>query len=117
MCIRDRDDLDRERIVCLELPFRMGVYSPDGAEIARADIVWQYRSDSPAMATSLTLAAEHAHLQQGSSLDLRIPVFNHCPINEEMGDFDVSRLVQSLGVWFEDVSDLRVMLHLSLIHI
>ena len=41
-------------------------------------------------------------------------MYKRQPINEEMGDFDVSRLVQSLGVWFEDVSDLRVMLHNAL---
>ncbi|HWQ15588.1 MAG TPA: DNA translocase FtsK [Roseiflexaceae bacterium] len=108
------DEPERERVVRLELPFRVSVSGPDGAEIARAELIWQYRSDSPAAATALTLAAEHERLAKSGGARLRVPVFNSCPHSEEAGDLDIRRPIHSLGVWFEQPRDLRELLMAAL---
>lgn len=109
------DEEERERLVRVELPFRVLVSAPDGSELARAELIWQYRSDSPAAATTLTLAAEQSLLQMvpaspDNTPSLRVPVFNRCLDNDAIGDLDISRPLGSLGVWFEQPNDLRAML-------
>lgn len=111
------DDQERERLVKVELPFRVAVRGQDDAELARAELIWQYRSDSPAAATALTLAAERAHMGQGDlgplfggEARLRVPIFNRCPRSEEVGDLDIRRPIHSLGAWFDAPGDLREIL-------
>lgn len=117
----DDDEQERERDARLELPFSVRLNEAAGNELARAEFVWQYRADSPAGATALTLAAERERLQQSGAdplvagdARLRVPVFNSCPNSEEIGDLDVHRPIQSLGAWFEQPSDLRALLHAAL---
>lgn len=113
------DDQEREQLARLELPFRVIVKGPDDAELARAELVWQYRSDSPSAATALTLAAELERLQQNdfgaqSGATLRVPIFNSCPRSEEIGDLDIRRPIHSLGAWFDEPSNLRDLLEAQL---
>jgi hypothetical protein len=114
----DEEEAERERMIRVEIPFRVVVARPDGAELARAELIWQYRSDSPATATAQTLAAERELLEDsdfgplfgGSTRALRVPVYNSCPRTDEIGDLDLRRPIQSLGTWFEKPSDLRTIL-------
>jgi hypothetical protein len=114
----DDEEAERERMIRVEIPFRVVVAGSDGAELARAELIWQYRSDSPATATAQTLAAEEALLANndfgprfgGSTMALRVPVYNSCPRTDEIGDLDLRRPIQSLGTWFEKPSDLRILL-------
>jgi hypothetical protein len=108
------EEAERERVIRVDIPFRVVVAAPGGAELARAELVWQYRSDSPAAATALTLAAEQALLERGDfgplfggQGGLRVPVYNSCPRTDEIGDLDLRRPIQSLGAWYERPSDLR----------
>jgi hypothetical protein len=116
----DDDDQERDRNGRLELPFRITVLGPDNVELTRAELIWQYRSDSPAAATALTLAAEHAQLAPiagplfAAAAHLRVPVFNTCPSREEIGDLDIHRPIQSLGAWFDQPGDLRTLLFAAL---
>jgi hypothetical protein len=109
----EEDEPERTRVVKLDLPFRVVVSGPDGAELARAELIWQYRSDSPATATAQTLAGEEALLAQGEPR-LRVPIYNSCPRIDEIGDLDIRRPIQSLGAWFEAPSDLRAALDAQL---
>lgn len=107
----DDEDEERTRLVRLELPFRIVLLGPSGDELAHAELIWQYRSDSPASATAQTLAAERAALLFGkTSARLRIPIFNRCPTGNEIGDLDLHRPIHALGAWFEQPGDLRKLL-------
>lgn len=111
------EDAEKERLTTVKLPFRMTLSGPDDTELGQAELIWQYRSDSPANATAQTLAAElnrlrmsNTSLRGNGSSRLRVPVFNNCPTSDEIGDLDIRRPIQSLGVWFERTSDLRSLL-------
>lgn len=115
----DEDDPgnDRERVSRLEIPFEVRVVGQDEAEIVRAELIWQYRSDSPAAATALTLAAEHERIEASGTANERrlgIPLFQHCLPGDHIGDLDISRPIQSLGAWFERPDDLRTSLNTAL---
>lgn len=108
----DEEGDERERLARLELPFRVSVTGPGGADLVRGELIWQYRSDSPAAATALTLAAEYDELRRHDQRAprLRVPLFNRCPHAEEVGDLDISRPIRSFGAWFEQAGDLRALL-------
>ena len=109
------DDQARGRAGQLDLPFRVTVYGADGGELTSADLIWRYRSDSAAAATTATLAAESARLRRAApATQLRVPIFNSCPANEHVGDLDISRPIASFGTWYETSSDLRTLLHAAL---
>jgi hypothetical protein len=112
----DEDEADeRERLVRVEVPFRVTLVGVNGADVAQADLIWQYRSDSPASATTLTLAAERALLRAGDfgplfgtgGARLRVPIYNACRVGDDVGDLDIHHPLASLGVWFEQAADLR----------
>jgi len=117
----DDEDEERERVARLDLPFRVALLDPGGNELAHAELIWQYRSDSPASATAQTLAAERAALRNDdlgplfgkTSARLRIPIFNGCPASDEIGDLDLHRPIHALGTWFEQPSDLRKLLEIQ----
>ncbi|MBK9714554.1 MAG: hypothetical protein IPO81_25075 [Kouleothrix sp.] len=115
--VEDDEEAERERVIRVDIPFRVVVAGPGGSELARAELIWQYRSDSPATATAQTLVAEQALLTRGDLgplfggvTALRVPVYNSCPRTDEIGDLDLRRPIQSLGTWFEKPSDLRALL-------
>ncbi|MFO7167758.1 MAG: DNA translocase FtsK [Chloroflexota bacterium] len=110
------EDAERERMIRVEVPFRV-VVEAEGEELAQGELVWQYRSDSPASATAQTLAAERALLDAaggsqgaGDTVRLRVPIYNSCPVSHEIGDLDIHHPLQSLGAWFERPGDLRAAL-------
>lgn len=120
----DEDAAERERVITLDVPFRVSLRGPDDKDLVQAELVWQYRSDSPASATVQTLLAEHALLETASydplfdapEQRLRIPVFNRCPENDEIDDLDLRRPIQSLGAWYEQPNDLRVLFAEQALH-
>jgi hypothetical protein len=114
----DDDADERDRLVRVEVPFRVRLLGSDGTELAHAELIWQYRSDSPATATALTLAAEQALLRDtdfgplfgSDGPRLRVPIYNSCRAAEGIGDLDIHHPLGSLGVWFEHAADLRALL-------
>jgi hypothetical protein len=117
----DEEEAERERVIRLDIPFRVIVNGSDDAELARAELIWQYRSDSPATATAQMLAAERALLAHddfgplfSGATALRVPIYNSCPRIDEISDLDLHRPIHSLGAWFEQPSDLRVSLDTQL---
>ncbi|HIQ05918.1 MAG TPA: DNA translocase FtsK, partial [Anaerolineae bacterium] len=106
---------EREKVVKVNLLFRVGVVDGGGNEIAYADLTWHYRSDGPAAATLAHLRSEAQRLSAQDTggplfkdvpLRLPVPIYNTCPPPEEIGDLDLSRPVASLGVWYRRVTDL-----------
>lgn len=109
------DDDEQQKALRLELPFRVTVLRADESELDRADLIWQYRSDSPTAATALTLSAEQARLDTSATPgSLRVPIFNGCRSADAIDDLDLRRPVHSLGVWYEQTGDLRAMLSAQL---
>jgi len=106
---------EREKIIKVNLPFRVTLADGDGQPLVTADLIWHYRSDGPAAATLAHLQAEAQALDalqgggplfQMASPRLRIPIYNTCPAPDEVGDLDLSRLVASLGAWYREAADL-----------
>src|SRR5690606_6030114 len=38
----DDEEAERERVIRVDVPFRVLVAGPEGAELARAELIWQY---------------------------------------------------------------------------
>jgi hypothetical protein len=106
------DEREREKVRTTELPFRVVVRDATGQDLARAELIWQYRSDSPAATTLANLQAEKNRLDQlgGGDAVLAIPLYNTCPAADDVGDLDLQRPRQSLGTWYESPGDLRQLL-------
>ncbi|HEX2910815.1 MAG TPA: DNA translocase FtsK [Chloroflexia bacterium] len=105
-------ELEERKVLKTDLPFRVIVGDSDGQEIVGAELIWQYRSDSPAASTLANLLAEGKRLvTQADKLPLlSIPVYNNCPTSAEISDLDLRRPRNSLGAWYDSPSDLRQML-------
>lgn len=119
----DEAEGEREKIIKVNLPFRVTLADGGGQPIATADLIWHYRSDGPAAATLAHLQSEMQALaasQDGGPLfqmvspRLRIPIYNTCPPPDEVGDLDLSRPVASLGAWYWKAADLGAALRQSL---
>lgn len=113
---------EREKSIRTELPFRMTLAGSKGQTLATAELIWHYRSDSPAAATLFHLRAELQRLveQEDGPLfqmikpRLRIPVYNTCPVPDEVSDLDISRPLSSLGAWYREATDLGAELRQAL---
>jgi hypothetical protein len=98
----------REQATKTAITFRVAVIDAGEQVLATADLIWQYRADSPAAATAQMLAAEHAHLHAQdlesdsatSAPRLRVPIFNSCQALDEIGDLDLRHPLGSLGPWY-----------------
>jgi len=110
------DEQTREKVSKAELPLRVAVQDAHGNDLAHANLIWQYRSDSPAAATLENLSAEWEHLNQqaalgplfaGGEVMLPIPLYNTCSDPDDIGDLDLHRPRHSLGIWYEKSGDLR----------
>lgn len=96
---------EREKIIKTDLSFRVTLTDSQGKTLATAELVWHYRSDSPAAATLSNVRAEaqclaeqdNGPLFQVIAPRLRIPIYNTCPAPNEVGDLDISRPLSSLG--------------------
>ncbi len=106
---------EREKVIKVNLPFRVTLTDSQGQTLASADLIWHYRSDSPAAATLAHLQAEAQRLageQGGGPLfqmvtpRLRIPIYNTCPAPNEVSDLDLSRPLSSMGAWYREATDL-----------
>lgn len=106
---------ERERLAREELVFRVALLGAGEAEVAAAELVWQYRSDSPAAATAEALASESALLEREDmgplfaepAPRLRVPIFNARELAGEIGDLDLRSPLASLGTWYESPNSLR----------
>ncbi|MCX7681303.1 MAG: DNA translocase FtsK [Anaerolineae bacterium] len=114
---------EREKVVKINLPFRVTLTAGEGQPPATAELIWHYRSDGPAAATLAHLQAEAQLLsdQQGGgplfqtiAPHLRIPIYNTCPAPNEVSDLDLSRPLASLGAWYRQATDLGAELRASL---
>lgn len=119
----DGDDGDeRARLNAAQIGFRLALVNPQGDEPAPAELIWQYRSDSPATATAQALAVERGMLDRidygplfgADAPTLRVPIYNRCQPLDEIGDLDLRHPLSSLGAWYEQPSDLRAELERSL---
>lgn len=104
------DDDNQEKERWSELPFRVVVLDADGHESARADLIWQYRFDSPATATYRMLETEWQTLKHITNRRLRIPIFKRYSRSEDVSDLDIHRPLKSFGNCFEQPEDLRIIL-------
>jgi hypothetical protein len=105
---------EREKVIKVNLPFRVTLTDSQGQTLDSADLIWHYRSDSPAAATLAHLQAEAQRLageQGGGPLfqmvapRLRIPIYNTCPAPNEVSDLDLSRPLSSLGAWYREATE------------
>jgi hypothetical protein len=116
------DDEEEQHLVRSEITFRLTLLGTANKDLATAELVWPYRSDSPAAATALALTSEQELLQQQDhgplfaqqAARLRVPIFNRCQQLEEIGDLDLSQPLRSLGPWYAEASDLRAALEKTL---
>ena len=106
---------EREKVIKVNLPFRVILTDSQGQTLVSADLIWHYRSDSPAAATLAHLQAEAQRLaeEQGDgplfqmvTPRLRIPIYNTCPAPNEVSDLDLSRPLSSMGAWYREATDL-----------
>jgi hypothetical protein len=106
---------EREKVIKVNLPFRVTLTDSQGQTLASADLIWHYRSDGPAAATLAHLQAEAQRLagEQGDgplfqmvTPRLRIPIYNTCSAPNEVSDLDLSRPLFSLGAWYREATDL-----------
>lgn len=113
---------EREKIIKADLRFRVTLANSQGQALASAELIWHYRSDSPAAATLSHLRAEAQCLAQQDdgplfqviTPRLRIPVYNTCPAPDEVSDLDISRPLSSLGAWYRKATDLGTELRQTL---
>lgn len=102
---------EQARLTTAQIGFRLALVNADGSEAATAELIWQYRSDSPAAATVQALALEAERLQSAdfgaAAPTLRIPIYNNCRPLEEIGDLDLRHPLSSLGAWYAEPGDLR----------
>lgn len=116
------DGDERARLNAAQIGFRLALVNPQGDEPAPAELIWQYRSDSPATATAQALALERGMLDRidygplfgADAPTLRVPIYNRCQPLDEIGDLDLRHPLSSLGAWYEQPSDLRAELERSL---
>lgn len=103
--VDQNEDGDPERMKEVIVPFSVTMVDGNQKPLAHADLLWRYRSDSPAAATVAHLYAEANQLPEVGSLfaldaKLRIPLYNNCRLSEEIGDLDLSRPLKTLGAWY-----------------
>lgn len=86
------------------LNFRLTLNSGDEVEIARAELVWQYLSDSPAATTlRALLKLEEQNQPEGPF----IPIFHSRLVGDEINDLDLHRPLRTIGAWFDSPGNLR----------
>lgn len=114
---------EREKVIKTDLTFQIILSDDEGNVLARAELVWRYRSDSPAAATLAHLEAEaqllaeqqaDGPLFQNIAPRLRIPIYNTCPSPNEVSDLDLSCPLASLGAWYRHATDLGAELRAAL---
>lgn len=105
-------DVEERRVIKTELLFQVEVKDKDGQEIIGAQLMWQYRSDSPAASTFTNLVAEKRRTlgQNTNFTALSIPVYNNSFTSSEISDLDLRRPRHSIGAWYDSPTDLRIML-------
>ena len=110
----EEEEGKREKVIKVDLTFRVAV-TADGEDVARAELIWQYRSDGPAAATFSHLQAEAGRLAAqdmagplfaDAPIRLPVPIYNTCPPADQIGDLDLSRPLASLGAWYREITDL-----------
>lgn len=107
----DANSDETERVKTGELTFRVQLRRKNQT-ITSANLIWEYRSDSPAAATYQALAYERELLQQedhgplfgASSRSLRIPFYTACQIPTGIADLDLHRPLQTFGHWYRQVN-------------
>jgi hypothetical protein len=113
--VEEEAEGEQEKVIKVNLPFRVTLTDSKGQTLASADLIWHYRSDGPAAATLAHLQAEAQRLageQGGGPLfqmvtpRLRIPIYNTCPAPNEVSDLDLSRPLSSMGAWYREATDL-----------
>ncbi len=114
---------EREKVIKINLPFRVTLTDSEGKKLATAELIWHYRSDGPAAATLAHLQAEAQILSaqpgggplvQAVTPRLRIPIYNTCPAPNEVSDLDLSRPLSSLGAWYRQAINLGTELRAAL---
>jgi hypothetical protein len=114
----EEDDQEREggqeKIIDAELIFRVTALASD--VLGSAELVWLYRSDGPT-ATTLAHVRTEAKRLAGNEKRLSIPIYNTCPVTDDINDLDLSRPIGSFGVWYREFNRLRDELWNSLAHI
>jgi hypothetical protein len=113
---------ERERVAREEIAFRVAIIGAGEGELATAELIWQYRSDSPSAATAQALATEQALLKSDDlgplftnpAAKLRVPIYNSSQPLDEIGDLDLRYPLGSLGAWYEQPGDLRAALESTL---
>lgn len=104
-------EIENFKVIKTELVFKVEVINKEGQQLIGAQLIWQFRSDSPAASTYANLIAEKKQLHNNNnSLTLSIPVYNNSSVSSEISDLDLRRPRHSIGAWYDNPSDLRVLL-------
>ncbi len=111
----EETESEQEKGVKVSLTFQVTLADGEGQKLNSADLIWHYRSDSLAATTLAHLQAEAQRLaeQQGNgplfqmvTPRLHIPIYNTCPVPNEVSDLDLSQPLSSLGTWYRKATDL-----------
>jgi len=117
--IEDEEDAEeQERKVHLQFSVTLEPMDRQARPLAKADLYWEYRADSPVAATALALESELSQTQQtllGPIFDtgltaLRIPVYSSYQNIDKIDDLDLYQPFRTLGRWFQNAGNLRDML-------
>lgn len=96
---------ENEKSKASNLEFRMTLCSQEEREIGRAEIVWQYPSDSPAASVYRAIKTVEAISQSSGPF---IPIFTTHQAEDEINDLDLHHPVRTLGAWFDKPGNLRL---------
>ena len=102
---------EQEKIIKAELTFRMTASVKD--VVGFADLVWLYKSDGPTATTLAHVRTEAKRLSDDEKL-LSIPIYNTCPITNDINNLDLSRPIVCFGAWYREFTKLQDELYNSL---
>lgn len=115
--VEAEEDVDDEEERHVELRFRVQLTNQQHT-IAKANLVWEYRSDSLAAATYRAFAHERARLQSFNAgplfaldiVSLSIPIYVARQGISRIADLNLYRPLYTFGHWYKEYRDARQML-------
>ncbi|MFQ3682624.1 DNA translocase FtsK [Roseiflexus sp.] len=114
----DEESRDQERKT--QISFRVIIEQIDhqAHRIGEANLIWEYRADSPVAATVAALDAERTQMTEASlgpmfdaePATARIPVYRFSQNVASIHDLDLHEPLRTIGNWYNDAENLRKIL-------